>query len=118
MQRHVWRPTFALATALGLVLGTALVSSQDAHAQGNGATVVRTSGDTCAIETSPGVFEEFTCDNLDVFTPNGRIRSHASGETVPPADGQAGGSQAFPTFPDCTYTVSASGQVRVTCHLN
>ncbi len=114
MQLHILRTTFALVAVLALVLGLGLVGSRDAGAQGNGATVVRTPGDTCGVETSPGVFEEFTCDNLDVFTPNGKIRSHASGVTAPPADGNAD----VTADPVCPSMVSASGRVRLNCHLD
>ena len=118
MHRHFVRTAIVLAAALALGLGLSMVASPDARAQGNGAVVVRTDGDTCAVETSPGVFEAFACDNLDVFTPSGKIRSHASGATAPPADGTADVVHAFPSFPACSSTVSASGQVRLTCHLD
>jgi hypothetical protein len=119
MHRHVVRTATVLAVALALGLGLSLVARVDTHAQGNGATIVRTDGDTCALETAPGVFEPVTCDNQDVYTPSGKIRSHASGgETTPPADGTADVTHEYPSAPVCSSTVSASGRVRIACHLS
>jgi hypothetical protein len=119
MRYPVLRATLVLAAALGLVLGVALVGSPAASAQDHGATVIRTPEETCFLETSPGVLEEFTCNNLDVYTPNGKIRTTAHGDTAPPADGTADVNHGFPTgFPVCSSTVSASGETRFTCHLD
>jgi hypothetical protein len=119
MRYPVLRAMFVLAAALGLVLGVALAGSRDARADGNGATVIRTPEETCFLETSPGVFEPFICNNLDVYTPNGKIRTTGHGDTAPPADGTADVNHGFPTgFPVCSSTVSASGETRFTCHLD
>ncbi len=118
MHRHLVRTAIVLTVALALGLGLSLAARVDTDAQGNGATVVRTDGDTCALETAPGVFEPVTCDNQDVYTPSGKIRSHASGETTPPADGTADVTQEYPSAPVCSSTVSASGRVRITCHVS
>jgi len=107
-----------LAAALVVMLGITVLGPYAAAAQDTGAFVVRTPGDTCAVETAPGVFQEFTCDNIDVYTPNGKIRSHARGVTTPPADGTADVTHESPTFSVCSSTVSASGRVRLTCHLD
>ena len=118
MRSTIMRSTLSLAAALGLVLGVALAGGHQVSAAGNGAVVVQTPGDTCFLETSPGVFEAFTCDNLDVYTPNGKIRSTGHGDSAPPTDGTADVIDAFPTFPVCSSTVSASGETRLTCHLD
>jgi hypothetical protein len=104
---------------IGLALGLFFVGGTEAGAQSNGATVIRTPDETCFLETSPGVFEEFSCNNLDVYTPNGKIRTTAHGDFAPPADGTADQYRDFPEgFPVCDATVSASGKTRWTCHLD
>jgi hypothetical protein len=118
MHRQILPSPVALAAVLALVLGFSLAGGAAARAQGNGATVVQTPDETCFLETSPGVFEPFSCDNIDVYTPNGKIRTHASGETAPPADGAADVTHEYATFPVCSSTVSASGKTRFTCHLD
>jgi hypothetical protein len=119
MKRSPVFSTFARVAMLALVLGIALAGSRDARAEGNGATVIWTHDfEGCFLETSPGVLEEFTCDNLDVFTPNGKIRTTAHGDTAPPADGTADVTHEFVIFPVCSTTVSASGATRFTCHLD
>jgi hypothetical protein len=110
--------TFVRVAMLALVLGIALAGSRDARADGNGATVIRTPEEGCFLETSPGVLEVFTCNNLDVYTPNGKIRTTAHGDTAPPADGTADVTHEFVIFPVCSTTVSASGETRFTCHLD
>ena len=119
MRYPVLRSTLVFAAALGPVLGVVLAGGHRVSAAGNGAVVVQTPEETCFIETSPGVFEEFTCDNTDVYTPNGKIRTTAHGDFAPPADGTADQYQDFPEgFPVCDATVAASGKTRWTCHLD
>ncbi len=120
MRSPIRRSTLAFAAALGLVLGVALAGGHPASAGGNGATVIFTPGEeSCFLETSPGVWDWFTCDNIDVYTPNGKIRTTAHGDYPPPADGTADVNQDFPEgFPVCDATVAASGKTRWTCHLD
>ena len=105
---------------VALALGLAGLGHLDTRAEGNGATVIFTPGEeSCFLETSPGVWDWFTCDNIDVYTPNGKIRTTAHGDYAPPADGTADVNQDFPEgFPVCDATVAASGKTRWTCHLD
>src|SRR6266542_2630784 len=107
------RPVMRFVVMVTLGLGMIFMGHLDAHAQGNGAVVIRTPEEGCFVETSPGVFEPFTCNNIDVYTPNDKIRTHASGELPPPEDGNADVIRDYPTdYPVCDATISASGKVR------
>jgi len=109
--------TFVVVT--GLALGLFLFGGVEAGAQSNGATVIRTPEEGCFIETSPGVWEFFTCNNLDVYTPNDKIRTTAHGDFAPPADGTAEQYRDFPEqYQVCDATVATSGKTRWTCHLD
>jgi hypothetical protein len=108
-----------LSVALALLVGLSLAVGLQGTARAEGATVIRTPEETCFIETSPGVFEEFTCNNLDVYTPNDKIRTTAHGEFTPSGDGTADQYRDFPEgFPVCDATVAPSGKTRWTCHLD
>src|SRR5215211_330624 len=104
---------------VALTLGLTGLGHLDARAEGNGATVIRTPEEGCFLETSPGVLEFFTCNNLDVYTPNGKIRTTAHGDFAPPADGTADQYRDFPEqYQVCDATVATSGKTRWTCHLD